>query len=281
MFGYVTASWKELTAEEQKRYGAVYCGICREIRQRSTGIGRICLSYDMAFLALLLMSLYEPEEESGKKACRLHSVKPRPWVDNEYIRYAADMNVALGYYNCLDDWQDDGKRSAKFMADKLEPFLPELEARWPRQLGAIKNCISRLSQLEKENCPNPDEPASCFGELMAQLLVYREDMWAKDLGQMGFSLGRFIYLLDAAADYDKDKRKGKYNPYLAMGMEKHEIVVRYNVGDHVKIVDGPLASFTGVVEEIEPEKNRVSVMVSMFGRETPVELELDQVEVQD
>lgn len=57
---------------------------------------------------------------------------------------------------------------------------------------------------------------------MAQLLAYREDMWAKDLGQMGFSLGRFIYLLDAAADYDKDKRKGKYNPYLAMGMEKDE-----------------------------------------------------------
>ena len=68
---------------------------------------------------------------------------------------------------------------------------------------------------------------------------------------------------------------------LAMGMEKHEIVVGYNVGDHVRIVDGPLASFTGVVEDIEPEKNQVSVMVSMFGRETPVELELDQVETVD
>lgn len=66
---------------------------------------------------------------------------------------------------------------------------------------------------------------------------------------------------------------------LSMGMEKHEIVVKYDVGNHVRIVDGPLSSFTGVVEEIEPEKNRVSVMVSMFGRETPVELELDQVEV--
>ena len=66
---------------------------------------------------------------------------------------------------------------------------------------------------------------------------------------------------------------------LAMGMEKHEIVVGYNVGDHVRIVDGPFATLTGVVEEIEPEKNQVSVMVSMFGRETPVELELDQVEV--
>ena len=66
---------------------------------------------------------------------------------------------------------------------------------------------------------------------------------------------------------------------LAMGMEKHESVVKYSVGDNVRIIDGPLASFSGVVEEIEPEKNRGSVMVSMFGRETPVELELDQVEV--
>ena len=65
---------------------------------------------------------------------------------------------------------------------------------------------------------------------------------------------------------------------LAMGMEKHEIIVKYAVGDHVRIVDGPFSTFTGVVEEIELEKNRVSVMVSMFGRETPVEMELDQVE---
>ena len=66
---------------------------------------------------------------------------------------------------------------------------------------------------------------------------------------------------------------------LAMSMEKHEIVVKYSVGDNVRIIDGPLASFSGVVEDIEPEKNSVTVIVSMFGRETPVELELDQVEV--
>lgn len=66
---------------------------------------------------------------------------------------------------------------------------------------------------------------------------------------------------------------------LALGMEKHEIVVLYKVGDRVRINDGPLESFTGLVDEIDPEKNRVSVVVSMFGRETPVEIELDQVEV--
>ena len=65
----------------------------------------------------------------------------------------------------------------------------------------------------------------------------------------------------------------------AMGVEKREIVVSYNVGDTVRILDGPLSSFTGTVESIEVEKNSVSVIVSMFGRETPVEFELDQVEV--
>ena len=65
----------------------------------------------------------------------------------------------------------------------------------------------------------------------------------------------------------------------ALGMEKREIVVLYHVGDTVRITEGPLASFTGTVEEIEPDKNRVRVVVSMFGRETPVDLELDQVEV--
>ncbi|MBO4915290.1 MAG: transcription termination/antitermination factor NusG [Oscillospiraceae bacterium] len=68
---------------------------------------------------------------------------------------------------------------------------------------------------------------------------------------------------------------------LNLGMEKHEVVVLYNVGDQVKITDGPFATFIGTVDEIDAEKNKVRVILSMFGRETPVELELDQVEVVD
>ncbi len=220
MFGYVTASLKELDKEAEKRYSAVYCGICRRIRVQSGNAARLGLSYDMAFLALLLMSLYEPEETAGDKACLMHPLKKRPWVDNPFIQYAADMNVVLSYYNCLDDWQDDGKISARLMARQFEKYVPQIEARYPRQCKAIAECISRLSELEKAGCGNPDEPASCFGTLMGQLLTYEEDMWAPVLQQMGFYLGRFIYLLDAALDYDKDEKKGKYNPYLAMGTGK-------------------------------------------------------------
>ena len=65
---------------------------------------------------------------------------------------------------------------------------------------------------------------------------------------------------------------------LDLGVEHREIVVGYAVGDSVKVVDGPLSGFIGTVDELEPEKDRVRVVVSMFGRETPVDLELDQVE---
>ena len=220
MFGYVTASLKELDKETEKRYGAVYCGICRRIRIQSGNVARLGLSYDMAFLALLLMSLYEPEEEAGEKACALHPIRKRPWIDNKFVQYAADMNVVLGYYNCLDDWEDDGKFSAKILAGQFGKHLKEIEDRYPRQCQAVEECIRQLSALEKAGCANPDEPASCFGTLMGELLTYEEDLWAGTLRQMGFYLGRFIYLLDAAMDYEKDAKKGKYNPYLAMGTGK-------------------------------------------------------------
>jgi len=217
MFGYVSVDVSELSEEEKLRYNSVYCGICRRIRSQSSNAARLALSYDMAFLALLLTSLYEPEEMGGPNACILHPVKKKPWVDNEYIRYAADMNVALAYHNCLDDWRDDGKLTARAAAKLLKKSYFEIKARYPRQCAAIESCISKLSALEKANCPNPDEPAGCFGALMAELMVYHEDLWAKDLRGLGYALGRFIYLADAAADYSSDKKKNKYNPYIAMG----------------------------------------------------------------
>lgn len=209
-----------MTKEEQRRYGSIYCGICRQIRQRASGVARFGLSYDMAFLALLLMSLYEPEEENGKRACKLHPIKPRPWVDNVYVQYAADMNVALAYYNALDDYQDDKRLRAKWMASVFGKTCPEIAQRYPRQCQAIAACLEELAALEQENCPNPDLPASSFGRLMGELLVFDEDMWAPALRQMGMALGRFIYLADAATDYRQDKKKSRYNPFLAMGMEE-------------------------------------------------------------
>ena len=107
MFGFVMANVKELSKEETARYNNIYCGICRRIQKQSSGLCRLGLRYDMAFLAMLLMSLYEPEERSGKPACGFHPLRPRTWVDSKFVGYSADMNVVLSYYKALDDYQDE------------------------------------------------------------------------------------------------------------------------------------------------------------------------------
>ena len=221
MFGFVTANSKELSKQEKERYNAVYCGICRGIRQECSAAARLGLSYDMAFLALLLMSLYEPEEASGTSACKLHPIKPRPWVDSEYIRYCACMNVALGYYNALDDVQDGEHLSARMMLGVFGKELETIKAKYPRQWAAIEENLTQLRRLEQENCDNPDLPAGCFGQLLGEIFVYRDDMWASCLREMGNALGRYIYLADAAMDYRRDIKKKQYNPFLAAGVGEY------------------------------------------------------------
>lgn len=214
MFGYVTVNWKELSKEEQLRYRSIYCGICRCIRDQASQSARLTLSYDMAFLAALQMSLYEPEETFGKSLCMAHPFRQNLWVESPYIRYTADMNVALAYYKALDDWHDEGKRTSKLLADELGKFYPAIQSRYPRQCEAIEKGIAEISRLENENCDNPDLPAAAFGRLMAELFVSGEDIWAEELRRMGFWLGRFVYLVDAMLDYDKDIKEGNYNPFV-------------------------------------------------------------------
>lgn len=219
MFGYVGASMEELSDAQKARWGSVYCGICRRIGKQSALTARLVLRYDCAFLALLLMSLYEPEETAGKSACLAHPLKKKSWVDNEYIRYAADMNVALGYYKALDDKHDGHRLSGAAMAAALKKSVDEIQKRYPRQCRAIEDCLGELSRLEEENSSEIDRCAGCFGRLLAALFVYREDFWAPTLERMGFALGRFIYLADAVCDYEADKKENRFNPYLAASID--------------------------------------------------------------
>lgn len=228
MFGYVSANFDELNEAQKQRYSAVYCGICRQIQSRCSNLSRVVLSYDTVFLAMLLMSLYEPAETESSRVCLMHPGKPRKLVDNVYIQYAADMNVALAYHNCLDDWKDDGRVSKKWMAEILAPHYRQIQSRYPRQCQAMEECMEQLSRMEAAGQTNPDFPASCFGKLMAELLVYSQDMWESYLRDMGLGLGRFIYLADAAVDFVQDRKKGRYNPF-GSGEETPELWEQYLV----------------------------------------------------
>ena len=212
MFGYVNINKEELSPEAFQRYRAFYCGLCSRLQALHGVKGRCTLSYDMTFLTLLLTSLYEPECSRGTLRCPIHPTKPHPFICNTYTDYAADMSLELAYRKLLDDWDDDHNRSSLMLANSLKKKHEEVSQCYPRQAAALHLCLSRLRQGELEGSQDPDAMSSHFGAMMAELLNFKRDEWSEPLQQMGMALGKFIYLMDAYADLEKDLKKGRYNP---------------------------------------------------------------------
>ena len=104
--------------------------------------------------------------------------------------------------------------------------MSSIRAAWPRQLRAIEDGLKRLSDLEKAKDFSSDACAGAFGDILAELFVYKEDTWANALRETGGALGKFIYMMDAYEDLDKDAKKGAFNPLLpirvAEGFEETE-----------------------------------------------------------
>ena len=213
MFGYLTASVQQLTEEQALRYKAFYCGVCMSLKRRHGQLSRLTLNYDLSFLVLLLSSLYEPEESVEESCCVVHPFKKQPKRFNEMSDYAADMNLMLAYLKCMDNWQDDGSILSLTEAAALKKSYQQLTALYPRQHQAMHSSLAALHAMEKERIEDPDAAASCFGALMAEILVYREDRWSGTLRAMGMALGRFIYIMDAVMDLNADTRKNSYNPF--------------------------------------------------------------------
>ena len=134
MFGYITADARLLTEEQQTRYAACYCGLCRRLGRECSAVSRLTLTYDMTFLVLLLSSLYEPEETAGRNRCAVHPVKARPHWHNDATNYGVAMNTALAAYNCLDDWQDDRNLPKLALWKLLRRPVRAIQERYPQQI---------------------------------------------------------------------------------------------------------------------------------------------------
>ncbi len=215
MFGYILAHKELLSPQEQLRYRSCYCGLCAAMGQICGQVSRLSLSYDMTFLVLLLNSLEEPEEHSGTLRCGVHPMKPQPFWKSAITDYCAILNVALSHYKCLDDWQDD-RNFGKLLLSK--PFAVGWKTacqRHPRQAQSILQCLQQLSKLEQEKVYDIDQTSNVFATLMGELFVFdTHHFFAPQLRQLGESLGRFVYLLDAICDLPQDRKKQRFNPLL-------------------------------------------------------------------
>ena len=256
MFGYLVAAVKVLGDEDLKRYKSVYCGLCRSLKRCFGESARLTLNFDMTFLVLLLGSLYEPEEERGNQTCLRHPIEPHPYAMSELSDYAAHMNIAMAYLKCLDDWKDDRRLTAWAEAKALESSYEAVKKKYPRQCGAITQALDALSAIEDEGREDPDAAAACFGAMMREVFVFKEDRWSDILRRMADALGRFLYLLDAAMDLDEDAARGRYNPFRSLhdeadNEERFRDILRMQLGECIYWFDKlPLVQDANLLKNI-------------------------------
>lgn len=215
MLGVMTIRKDEMKFREFDRYRGYYCGLCRAIGKRCGSVCRLALSYEMTFLALVQTALYEPETKSEMHRCGLHPVHKRLMLSNEAIDYCADLSALISYYDLRDGWEDERRVDRLAESALLKNAARKADERLPRQKAAVEKYVAALHEIENRNDQNLDAAANLTGEMLAELYVMREDIYAKDLRELGFYLGKFIYLCDCYEDIERDIKKKSYNPLIA------------------------------------------------------------------
>lgn len=215
MYGYIQICKPEMKFREFDEYRANYCGLCRSLSENFGVSGRFFLSFDFTFLTMLLSGLYEPHEERYSARCMAHPFRKQSFVCSDISSYCADMCMLLAAYKLKDDWIDEKNYFIKIISCILSGKNSRLQKKYSSKTKIIERELEKLSILEKENCSEPEMPASCFGRIMAEIMAYENDIWEEKLRDIGFHMGRFIYLADAFDDLAKDRRKKSYNPFLS------------------------------------------------------------------
>lgn len=266
MFGYVVANINTLADEDAQYYRACYCGLCKALGEHHGLLSRITITYDMTFLVVFLSALYNIDGTTSTHRCIVHPIKPRKYCNSEITNYAADMNLALAYYNFLDNWSDDKSIPSLIEAKFFEKQYNRIFQRYPDKCQAISKGISQLSNIEKSDELNADIPANCFGNLLGEIFVLYEDEYTDALRAFGKSLGKFIYIMDACIDLKKDLKHQQYNPLITSSSKHFGDILNLLMGDciekykklpitrHNDLIDNIL--YSGVWTKYEAKKQK-------------------------
>ncbi|GAB6167865.1 DUF5685 family protein [Clostridium carnis] len=221
MFGYVTPLKAELKVKDFAKFKSYYCGLCFHIKKDFGNIPRMALNYDMTFLAILLDALSIEDSSIEIKRCMLHPTSKKPVIsNNKALSYAAAMNLSLFYYKLLDDVNDDNNIKSKSIMNLLSPYMKKAN----KSIDKINNItninLTKLNNLEKnKNFSSIDEISHPFSHIVGNILksypnplTNDNDVLRQNLYNLGYTLGKWIYLIDALDDLKEDIEKNKFNP---------------------------------------------------------------------
>lgn len=215
MFGYIRPDLPYLYLKDDKLYKSMYCGLCLGIKKSCSQLSRASLTYDVAFLSCVAHNIMNIDVKISQKRCIAHPIKSRPMAEvDELTEKLAGINVLLTYYKIQDDIIDSGKGRFK------RAFVSKGYKRVKKSLVEIDKIIcdsyNDLRKCEKNNDSVLDRVCEPFSNMLKQISkLVLQDYNTSETENLFYFIGKWIYLIDALDDYDKDIEKNCYNPFRA------------------------------------------------------------------
>ena len=251
MFGYVRINKMDLTFREFDYYKGYYCGLCKYLKENHGEISRLSLNYDITFLIVILTALYKLDSDITYERCIANPLKKKMRIVNEITEYAASMNILLSYYKLEDNLYDDNGIKDKLAYELYKGKLKKAYEKYPQKAEYIKQQLGNLRELEKQESKSIDNVSNTFGNLMGEIFVYKKDEYEQNLRNIGFNLGKYIYILDAYEDLEEDNKKGRYNPFIDYIDKKEELKNKVD-----RLISMSLGMATKNIEQLNLEFNK-------------------------
>jgi len=211
MFGYIAPDAPYLFKKDETLYKALYCGICKSIGACCGQRARTALTYDAAFLSALVHNINGEDVKITKQRCAVHLIKKRPIAHTDETSVAIGcVNTALAYFKLCDDKADgDIKGCLRHLYKK---GFKRVLKKYPDIAKTVALRMGEQSEVEKSGCSIIDMAAEATAALVRDLSrILLGDKANENTDGLFYSIGKWIYLIDAFDDYDKDVKKGRYN----------------------------------------------------------------------
>lgn len=211
MFGYIVPCVPELKVRDLELYRQYYCGLCRSLKDRYHRTAD--LAYDAAFIHALGDALTVDTTTLRTVRCAAHPVRGIAARQTPSADYAADVNILMAYAKASDDARDGGTLKDRARLPVLRRKSRTANENVPDLSQAMAACDEQICALEKDGCAEPDAAADPYGVLFGKTLMDLDVVQSHVLYDMGYNIGRWVYLIDAWDDRKKDAENGQYNVY--------------------------------------------------------------------
>ena len=217
MLGYVRAFKPELKVREYEIYRGVYCSLCKALGRRYTPLAQLFLSYDFALAALVRLAAAQGGCSFAQSRCPYRPAKKCLKCEQQDVFNAcADALIITVYYKVIDDLHDPGFLS-RLAAALLFPLVRLMHRKAAKAAPAAERAVAEAMRRQREAEQAQQTGVDAAADASAQALgtLFSLDAPAEKqaaLRTLGYMIGRYVYLLDAADDLERDRKKGGFNP---------------------------------------------------------------------